>query len=438
MPIPLPGVTRRQRVYDPLLQSAGRVTSRYYDFYGVEYRRDVVKRAGVTRLGSQTTDSEEHPGWKKRLEDANSLQDIGGDFWTQKQYAVGYPTNISVTAPKVSIGSGNSLVNTYQGPAWSIDARLHSFPPSLSSTAAQLDALGATAVARCKPTRSRANIGLTLAELVREGIPKSAVATWRGRTQTERAAAGDYLGYQFGLSPLGSEIGTFAAEVLQADRYLTQYEKDAGKVVRRRYTFPSRIETSTSTAYGTNSPFMGLPEGGTLNPALTPTQQSELKVTRTIRQKRWFSGAFTYYLPPWYDARSEMSRKALLAKEILGLDLDLETAWNLAPWSWAIDWFSNVGDVISNVNDMLEDGLIMRYGYMMEHTFVSDTYTRAYPNVYRDFGGFDSAVTLVTETKIRRKANPFGFGLSWNGLSAYQASILAALGITRGGSKLGL
>jgi len=430
-------MTRRQRVYNPLHQNAGRVTSRYYDIRGVEYRRDVINRNGVVKIGSQVTDSEEHPGWRKLLEKANSLQDIGGDFWSQKRYAVGYPTNISVTAPKTFIGQGNSLVNTYQGPAWSIDARLYPFPPSFASTAAQLDTLGATAVARCKPTRSKANIGLTIAELLREGIPQAAVQTWQRRMPPKEAAAGHYLGYQFGLSPLGQEIGSFAAQVAQADRLLAQYERDAGQVVRRRYNFPTKTEVSTSTAYGSDSPFMGSPEGGTLNPALSSLQHSELKVTRTIRQKRWFSGAFTYYLPPWYDARNGMHRQALLAKEILGLDLDVETVWNLTPWSWAIDWFSNAGDVISNVNDLVEDGLIMRYGYMMEHTFVSDTYTRAYPNVYRDFGGFDSAVTLVTETKIRRKANPFGFGLTWNGLSAFQASILAALGITRG-SKLGL
>jgi hypothetical protein len=128
-----------------------------------------------------------------------------------------------------------------------------------------------------------------------------------------------------------------------------------------------------------------------------------------------------------------MSRDALLAKEILGVDLDLEVIWNLSPWSWAVDWFSNAGDVISNVNSMVEDGLIMRYGYIMETTMVSDTYTRKYQDqFYNGQGKCDSFVTLVTETKIRRRANPFGFGLTWDGLSTFQKSIIAALGISKG------
>jgi hypothetical protein len=35
------------------------------------------------------------------------------------------------------------------------------------------------------------------------------------------------------------------------------------------------------------------------------------------------------------------------------------------------------------------------------------------------------------ETKTRRRANPFGFGVSWEALSARQIAILTALGITR-------
>jgi len=137
-------------------------------------------------------------------------------------------------------------------------------------------------------------------------------------------------------------------------------------------------------------------------------------------------------MPSWYDARQEIARKAFLAKEILGIDLDGEVIWNLMPWSWAIDWFANAGDVISNAQSVRDDGLIMRYGYMMEHTIVKDTYIREYPRAFRYGLPMSSHVTLVTETKLRRRANPFGFGLSWDGLDAFQLSILAALGIKKG------
>jgi len=38
---------------------------------------------------------------------------------------------------------------------------------------------------------------------------------------------------------------------------------------------------------------------------------------------------------------------------------------------------------------------------------------------------------LETNSKKRRGANPFGFGLTWSGLTATQQAIAAALGLTR-------
>jgi len=442
VPIPLPGVTRRQRVYGSLTQAYPSITNRYTDFYGLPMAGgSKTYQQSTKRMGSQVTDSEEHSGWRKALKDANSLLDIGGDFWTQKQYIEGKPSNVVIFTPRTFVSGGRYLQTEVNGPAWSIDARLHGFPPSMSSTALQLDALGATAVARCKPTNSVADVGLAVAELVREGIPKLAVSTWKGRARDLRAnaqkdAAGNYLAYQFGLAPLVSEVRGFAGQVVRADELLAQYERDAGKVVRRRYEFPTKIESSMSSVDAGYPATIGLPVTGTLNPDFTEAQHRMVRVQRDVYQRRWFAGAFTYYLPVWYDARNEMSRKALLAKEILGVDLDLEVLWNLTPWSWAVDWFSNAGDVVSNISSFIEDGLLMRYGYIMEHTRVSDTYTRMYPSAFRGGVTCDSSVSMVTETKIRRRANPFGFGLTWNGLSTFQASILAALGITR--SKRGL
>jgi hypothetical protein len=126
-----------------------------------------------------------------------------------------------------------------------------------------------------------------------------------------------------------------------------------------------------------------------------------------------------------------MSRLASDAQHLLGLSLTPDVLWELAPWSWAIDWVSNTGDVVKNISRFASGGLIMRYGYMMEHSIRKDIYTL-------DRTGLKSGrrvppIALVTETKVRRKANPFGFGLTWEGLSSFQASILAALGITKFG-----
>jgi hypothetical protein len=126
-----------------------------------------------------------------------------------------------------------------------------------------------------------------------------------------------------------------------------------------------------------------------------------------------------------------MERNALAAKRVFGAELTPETLWELTPWSWAIDWFSNAQDVIHNLNAMKIYGLVLRYGYMMEHSINKVTYSyEAIPGTYVQKPDV-SDLSFVTETKLRQKANPFGFGVSWDGLSPLQLAITAALGLSR-------
>jgi hypothetical protein len=125
-----------------------------------------------------------------------------------------------------------------------------------------------------------------------------------------------------------------------------------------------------------------------------------------------------------------MGRNALEAKKLYGLSLTPETVWNLAPWSWAVDWVSNAGDVISNLSDWATDGLVLRHGYIMEQSFVRDTYewygpvnfwSQVYPAVF----------TLECRSKLRRRATPFGFGLTFGDFTPRQWAIAIALGLTK-------
>jgi len=119
------------------------------------------------------------------------------------------------------------------------------------------------------------------------------------------------------------------------------------------------------------------------------------------------------------------------ARKILGLEITPEVLWELVPWSWAIDWFANVGDLVKNVHNLSSDGLVMRYGYIMEHSMVRDTYIHVGPTGFKDPKVVCEPYTFVTETKLRRRATPFGFGLDLSSLTGQQKSILAALGMSR-------
>jgi len=128
-----------------------------------------------------------------------------------------------------------------------------------------------------------------------------------------------------------------------------------------------------------------------------------------------------------------MARIALEAKKLLGLSLTPDVVWNLTPWSWAVDWFSNVGDVLSNITDALTDSLVMGYGYMMENTVQRRTYTFSGPTGAKTRGARPANVVFEVNSKQRVQANPYGFGLTWNSLTPFQLSILSALGISKHG-----
>jgi hypothetical protein len=294
---------------------------------------------------------------------------------------------------------------------------------------------GTKAIEACKPTNSVADASVMLTELYRDGIPKITGALmneWRkGTKKAHYAASEEYLNSEFGWKPLKNDIQNFMAAVVNANRAIAQYERDSGKIVRRRYDFEPEITRSSSVSTG-RSPYIEL-SSSTLYDTTKINQGAVLYTRETVRRK-WFSGAFTYYVPSGYDSRNAMERQALKAAKVYGLELTPEVVWNILPWSWAADWVSNLGSVVSNFSDWATDGLVMRHGYMMEHCSTIDTYTFLGPTGFQS-GGIVSPVSLITETKNRVPASPFGFGIPWENFSPRQNAILLALGITRGKQK---
>lgn len=381
---------------------------------------------------SQVTDSENHPAWR-RPRRRRYLGDLGGEFYSTRDWvrASGYLsgeslTNQSTTCRRRYQFSGCAYAESPKGGAGS-------FPTRTSSTSADLDKVGATAVSRVSPTNSIADLSVMIGELLHGGISRSEVAAWESRVDSARSAGKDYLALEFGWKPFVSDLYKFADGVSRLNQIMDQYVRDAGKVVRRRYEFPLETTTSLPSIVSTSTqPYIG----GAFNFA---TEQIEsLPGTRVAvvarQQRRWFSGAFTYHLPPIASGgKRGLGWYATTAQKVFGLELTPETVWNLAPWSWAVDWFSNAGDVLSNVSDWATDGLVMRYGYVMEHTIDTRTVSRTGFRLKNQQGSV-SDVIYVRETKIRRKANPFGFGLTWEGLTPRQMAIAAALGISKSGS----
>jgi hypothetical protein len=296
---------------------------------------------------------------------------------------------------------------------------------------------GTTAIARCEPTNSVADAATFLGETLKDGIPSTPLLhSLESRARLAVNAGEEFLNTVFGWLPLVSDITSMKDAVVHADAVLAQYERDSGRVVRRRYNFPveKTEQEDVIQASGASLLYAG---GGTnvldnFNP--DPTTQGSIVRLRKTTKRQWFSGAFTYHMSTDSDSRLGMARNAAEAEKLFGQPLTPETVWELTPWSWAIDWVTNAGDVVHNLSAVAQNGLVMRYGYIMEHSVSEDIYALigksgivGYPDLTAP------PLVLVTETKKRIPANPFGFGVTWSGLSSLQVSILAALGITRRG-----
>lgn len=301
--------------------------------------------------------------------------------------------------------------------------------------------LGTTAIARCIPTNPISDLPTAVGELIVDGLP-SLIGTGilRNKKFTARDVSGEWLNYWFGLKPFWSDLQKFASAATKAEALIRAYGENAGKVIRRGYEFPAR---SDSIPYD-----MGSNSGKHLH--LGGFSQSQAQYftwplfggwggTRTgeitVQQKQWFKGAFTYYLPNNKDWSSKLNRELSEMRYLYG-GISADTAWNLLPFSWAADWFTNAGDVIHNISAFANDGLVMPWGYIMEQFTVIDrrVLTGATVQLSRVAGGSWNLPNVLTtsvgyESKRRRKATPFGFGLDPGTLSTRQWSILGALGI---------
>jgi len=427
------GSTSKSR---PLIPSGlnGRLRTRFVHF-AVPRQPWVLTEESVnpqTLKGIQVTGSENHPGWAH----ASALDgDIGGNFSMTRSQANISSGRVSMKGDTVEDGVG--YVAEYVGPflACNPSAQYFSWPTLAERSDSVLHALGTKAIAIAKPTNSVADAATALIELYREGLPKMVGATlWKEKftsakkfsEKAPKRASSEYLNLEFGLKPLLGDIQDVYKAISTADKVMKQYQRDAGKVVRRRFEFPSEEFATTKIVDNETIPYLPVSSSILIANKGRDRTRGAVRQTDIYFRKTWFSGAFTYHLPgDWYKQGSSGKMDKLL-----GTKITPEVVWNITPWSWFADWFANTGDVISNLTDMASDGLVLRYGYIMEHEKHVRTYSYEGGHPFNT-EAVPSPIELVVETKRRLASSPYGFGLTFEGFSPRQQSILSALGISK-------
>ena len=301
---------------------------------------------------------------------------------------------------------------------------------------------GAVAISQCAPTNPTANLGTTLAETFREGVPSlPGIQSWERRTRAAKAAGSEYLNYQFGWAPLASEVHSVVHAARNHRDIMQNYRHNEGRDIHRRFDFPS--ETLASLTVNNSDQYFGDTHLASFADYVAGVNGKPAKCSSTYKKvrNRWFEGCFTYGGPGKADNFARAIGFGSEADAVFGLALTPSVLWELTPWSWAVDWFTNAGDVINNVSNFATAGLVMRYGFMMEETI--EEYRTDYdgqemryrktasPKTYskKPVGSCSVGKRLISRSRV--PASPFGFGIGWEDLSPTQLAITAAIGITR-------
>jgi hypothetical protein len=302
---------------------------------------------------------------------------------------------------------------------------------------------GTTAISQCAPTNPTVNLGTSLAETFREGIPSlPGIQSWKNRAQAAKAAGSEYLNYQFGWHPLTSEVHGVVNAARHHRDIMQNYRHNEGSDIHRRFDFPS--ETLKSITVQNSNQYFGDAYLASFASFVAGEFGKSAVCSSTYKKvrHRWFEGCFSYGGPAKADSFGRAIGFGQEADAVYGLALTPDTLWELTPWSWAIDWFTNAGDVINNVSNFAAAGLVMRYGFMMEETI--EEYRTDYsgqemkfrtksttPKTYarKPIGPCSVGKRVVSKSRV--PASPFGFGVGWEGLSPTQLAITAAIGITR-------
>lgn len=346
-------------------------------------------------------------------------------YFGSPEYRESY-VNFQLTPPSTTLDFGGG---TYLNPSVLPDSALDTFAQQ--------------AYSRVAPTAVVFDAAQFFGEL-REGLPRLGLETIKSGLKFYRGLGSDYLNVEFGWKPFLDDLLKMGKALSGATSLLRQQ----GNPVHRSYGTPrtmraqekrwssGNITTLRSGSTGWAKPLYGLPDSQIFS-GYYPWGSSYF--LRSMERSQWFEGMFSSFYNLDFDPTNYFSR----LNEMVNLKLTPSVLWELAPWSWLVDWFLRIQDTIKANELAGSDKLVMHYGYAMEHTIIRDLVvvtpdpgqgTKPTSSEYRYMPGLKPSYSGVSETvwKRRLRANPYGFKPGgFSSLSSGQQLILGALGLTR-------
>jgi hypothetical protein len=323
----------------------------------------------------------------------------------------------------------------------SIDAKFASFDfPALD-----LSYYGAKAFNRLDPTRDRRNLpdaAQFIIELIKDGIPSVPLKIF-SRLATFRSLGDEYLNAIFGWRALLSDLSSLLSTYQRIDSVLAQLRADNGHSVRRKGTLSYTKDVSARSTMGPTSDIRVYPGTGLFtNIGKDPAPYGPEEYWTETEERVWFAGKGSYILSSdLLDSPSYSDLEDFLL--LLSKTPSPSTVYRVIPWTWLINYFSNLGEIVEQalghgVGDYTAD-----YCYLMRKHTRTEYFSVANHMRFglQDPTNWDKTVSAPVSrnafayvrctTLERVAATPFGFGVTLSGLTPAQLAILTALGLSR-------
>ncbi|UJQ85759.1 MAG: putative maturation protein [Koroslivirus allofaecihabitans] len=221
--------------------------------------------------------------------------------------------------------------------------------------------------------------------------------------------AGNILAFEFGIKPLISDIQKLVRFQTEVAKRVSLLDKLYNKGGLRYKSRPSNHSSYSRTSVTADS-----------SAGIVPCTVDTITTVSKWGSTRW-SPDPSAPRPATQDDLLALATKAAYAREIT-----LDSLWNAMPYSWMVDWFSNMGDYINSHRNTVP--AVHSSACVMTHTKTTMT-GKCNRASYSNLKGGD--FTLTRETKSRA-VMPFLLPEAHIPfLNERQVSILGSLAVTR-------
>lgn len=225
--------------------------------------------------------------------------------------------------------------------------------------------------------------------------------------KSSKGRSEDWLNWNFGWAPLLSDLITIFDLSEELVKRARQIKRAKRGFIRKKSNIGTWSNTYGPTRVSYNSVGFGL--------------YADMVVSET--HKRWVSSKWSVS-QEMFHAASDL-RNLQLLKAIAGLDISLTHAWDAMPWTWMVDWFTGLGDIIHAQQNRF--GIGFQSACLMNHRTLQATASPyGMPNWFTA-----STYRLTRESKYRTPVAPSLLNLGINILNPKQLATLGSLVVTR-------